>query len=134
MKMWYFHYVGLQAVLSLNCFPSELFCGWPVWRQCRDWQACVLKMDKNMDKTLIYMVIVSCTSWIFKWCPWVENVLRCLELTFVFNYHFQNSSNGSLLLSLSKPYRYQWLESFVWSFLLRRLSAIYVSGYTGKWR
>jgi len=36
------------------------------------WQVCVMKMDKNVNKTLIYIVIVSYTSQIFKWCPCVK--------------------------------------------------------------
>jgi len=35
-------------------FGTELF-----WRQFRDWQVYVMKIDKNMDGTLMHILIVS---------------------------------------------------------------------------
>jgi len=29
-----------------------------------------MKIDENMEKLLIYIVLVSQTSQMFRWCPW----------------------------------------------------------------
>jgi len=58
-----------------------------------------------------------------------QSVLRCLEFTSFFNSHLQNSSNGSLLLRLSKTYRDPSWKTLVYP---SRCSAICDIGYARK--
>ena len=51
-----------------------------------------------------------------------------------FNSHLPSSSSGSILLRLSKTYRYPSWGNFGLTLLPTRLSAIYVIGYKRKWK